>query len=51
MDGKKMKKPKIKKRKNYYLVYWEKTKAFTCFDLAGAKLYYNLLLLEKQRAK
>ena len=38
-----MKKPKIKKRKNYYLVYTNKKQAFKCFHIKTALLYYNML--------
>ncbi len=38
-----MKKPKIKKRKNYYLVYTTKKERFKCFNLNTAIFYYNVL--------
>ena len=38
-----MRKPKIKKYKNYWLVYREKKKAFQCFDKKSALFYYELL--------
>lgn len=46
-----MKKPKIKKRKNYWLVYREKIKAFKCFDKKSALMYYELLKNEYQKEK
>ena len=39
-----MKKPKIKKRKNYYLVYTDKKQMFKCYNLSTVNLYYNVLL-------
>ena len=39
-----MKKPKIKKYKNYYLVYTHRKSAFKCFNLETATFYYNVLL-------
>ena len=39
-----MKKPKIKKRKNYWLVYTDKKSAFKCYNLETATFYYNVLL-------
>ena len=38
-----MKKPKIKKRKNYWLVYRKKKEAFQCFDKKSALFCYELL--------
>ena len=39
-----MKKPKIRKRKKYWLVYTNKKSAFKCYNLATVRTYYNLLL-------
>lgn len=41
-----MKKPKIKKRKNYYLVYTDKKSALKCYSLAAARLWYNVLAMQ-----
>lgn len=41
-----MKKPKIKKRKNYWLVYTNKKRAFKVFNPSIINIYYNLLLKE-----
>ena len=38
-----MKKPKIKKYKNYWLISKQKS-AFKCFNLATVEFYYNFLL-------
>lgn len=38
-----MKKPKIIKRKNYWLVYVNKKEMFKCFDISTAKFCYNFL--------
>ena len=38
-----MRKPKIKKRKNYYFVYLKKSEMFQCFDEKSALFYYELL--------
>ena len=38
-----MKKPKIKKRKNYWLVYTNKKQKFKCFSPSAVELCYNLL--------
>lgn len=38
-----MKKPKIKKRKDCYLVYTDKKQVFKCFNISTARVYYNLL--------
>ncbi len=39
-----MKKPKIKKYKNYWLVYRNKKSAFKCFSPATVQFYYNFLI-------
>ena len=46
MERLNMKKPKIKKCKNYWLVYTDKKSAFKCFNYDTVELYYNLLLME-----
>ena len=46
-----MKKPKIKKRKNYFLVYREKIKAFKCYDKKSALMYLEILKNEYQKEK
>lgn len=46
-----MKKPKIKQRKNYWLVYTDKKQVVKCFDIDGAKLWYNVLVLEQEKRK
>ena len=46
-----MKKPKIKQRKNYFLVFRERKKAFKCFDKTSALFYYNVLMLEYNKLK
>jgi hypothetical protein len=46
-----MRKPKIKQYKNYYLVYTNKKQAVKCFDIDGARLWYNVLLLEQMKKK
>ena len=38
-----MKKIKIKKRKNYYLVYIKKTEIFKCYDVKTARRCYSFL--------
>lgn len=38
-----MKKPKIKKRGNYWLVYTDKKQMFKCFNYSTVQLYYKLL--------
>ena len=38
-----MRKPKIRKRKNYWLVYLKKAEAFKCYDKKSALFYYELL--------
>ena len=42
---KKLRKPIVKKRKNYWLVYTDKKAMFKCFNYESVELYYNLLLL------
>ena len=39
-----MKKPKMKKCKDCWLVYIDPKKVFKCFDRATANFYYNFLL-------
>ena len=39
-----MRKPKIKKRKNYWIVYKHREQIFKCFSLETAHFYYNVLL-------
>lgn len=41
-----MKKPKIKKRRHYWLVYTDKKHAFKCFNYSTVQLYFNVLLKE-----
>lgn len=41
-----MKKPKIKKRRRYWLVYTNKKRAFKCYNLNTVTFYYNYLLKE-----
>lgn len=38
-----MKKPKIKKRKNYWLVYTDKKHALKCYSIAAARLWFQAL--------
>ena len=44
-----MKKPKIKKRKNYWLVYQNKKQTVKCFSEDSARLWCAVLLHEKER--
>ena len=44
-----MKKPKIKKYKNYWLVYNDKKSAFKCFNRSTVELYYYILLEERKK--
>jgi hypothetical protein len=46
-----MKKPKIKKRGDAYLVYTNKKHIVKCFDIDGARLWYNVLVLEQEKRK
>ena len=39
-----MKKPKIKKRKNYWIVYRDKKHTFKCYNPVTVEFYYNYLL-------
>jgi hypothetical protein len=47
MDGDEMKKPKIKKRKGYWLVYNQRKNKFKCYSFSDAELWYRVLSLEK----
>ena len=40
----KFKKPKIKKYKDYWLVYTNKRQIFKCFNYTVAMFYYDFLL-------
>lgn len=40
-----MKKPKIKKYKDYYLVFRDRKKAFKCFSEYAARLAYGALMI------
>lgn len=41
-----MLKPKVKKKRGYWLVYTNKKQAFKCFSKDSINLYYNVLLKE-----
>ena len=41
-----MRKPKIKKRRGYWLIYTNKKRAFKVFNPSIITFYYNLLLKE-----
>lgn len=42
-------KTKIKKRRNYYLVYRKKTEIFKCYDEKSARFYYEFLEASRRR--
>ena len=44
-----MKKPKIRKKKNYWLVYTNRKEAFKCFRKEDIELCYQVLLMEAKR--
>ena len=44
-----MKRPKMKKRKGYWLVYREREKCYKCFDLERAEFCFTLLTNEMRR--
>ena len=46
-----MRKPKIKKHKNYWLVYRTKKQAVQCFSRESASLWYGVLNLETKKEK
>ena len=46
-----MKKPKIKKYKNYWLVYRNKKQVFKCLSEYGARVCYGALMIEYQNEK
>lgn len=46
-----MRRPKIKRRRNHFLVYREKNKAFICMTENSAALCYNVLLIEYNKQK
>lgn len=46
-----MKKPKIKKRGDIWIVYRERKKAFQCFSESGARTCYGALMIEYEKEK
>ena len=39
-------KPRVKKKKTYWLVYTNKKEMFKCYSIAAKDMIYNLLLKE-----
>lgn len=46
-----MRKPKIKKHKNYWLVYRNKKQMIKCLSEHSARLWYGVLLQEMEHEK
>lgn len=44
-----MKKPKIKKRKKYWLVYTNKKDAAKCYSEYSARLWFDVLVLANKK--